>query len=82
MTLGVGRGQRRFTDASQAVQRRDRGPALVTHQRGVDRSERVVAAEEVARNSDRNIREGEPIAGKGNCPGSLGSRSSLARKRR
>ena len=65
MALGVGRRERRLADAAQPMQGCDRDPALVAFQRRVDRFERVVAAEEVPRDADRDVRDRDRLGGFG-----------------
>jgi hypothetical protein len=63
MAFGVGCRERRLTDPAQPMERRDRDPPFVTFQRRVDRLKRVVAAEEMEGNTNRNVRECEPFIG-------------------
>ena len=67
MAFGVGGRQRRLADPAQPMQGRDREPALAALQRRVDRFERVVAPEKVARHVDWNVRESKRFAFVRNC---------------
>ena len=65
MPLGVGGSQRGLADSAQPMQRRDGDAALVALKRRLDGCQRIVAAEEVRRHADRDVGDGEHLAGKG-----------------
>ena len=65
MALRISRRERRLPDAAQPMHRRDRDPSLVALERRIDRLQRVLAAEEMLGDGDRDIADRDAVlAGK------------------
>ena len=71
MALRISRGQRRLADAAKSIQRRNGKAAGFAPKRRLDGSERIVPPHEMDRHLQRDVRDGEGLAGEGNPLGSL-----------
>jgi hypothetical protein len=78
MPLRKGRREHRLADPAQAVQGGDRDAALVVAKPRLDRGQRLLAAHEMCRYADRDIRDRDHLARKGDCLGSLAVLHELA----
>jgi hypothetical protein len=70
MPLGIGSRQHRLADAAQPVQCGDRDTALVAAERRLDRGQRLLAAHEMSRYSDRDVGDRDHLARNGDRLGS------------
>lgn len=61
MAFGISRRKGRLPDAPQPMHRRDRDPSLAALECRVDRLQRVLAAEEMLRDGDRDIADRDAV---------------------